>query len=110
VNRVNMCIALYLSWQARWPAVISVSVVVGVHLHSLPQQLVQGVESGHLVGDQMLDAAAPRRRTTGLRAKLDHKGLIARERRLGWGHADLPYAYVRVSWVVPCLACAWRRV
>jgi hypothetical protein len=33
----------------------------------------------------MLDAAAPRRRPTGPRAKLDHKGLRARERRLGWG-------------------------
>ena len=47
------------------------------------QQLVQGVEPGHLVGGQMLDAATPRRRTMGPRAKLDHKGLIARECRLG---------------------------
>ena len=30
-------------------------------------------------------AAAPRRRTTGSRTKLDHKGLIARECRLRWG-------------------------
>ena len=43
------------------------------------QQLVQGVEAGYLVGGQMLDAAAPRRRTFGSRVKLDHKGLIPRE-------------------------------
>ena len=60
------------------------------------QQLVQGVEPGYLVGDQMLDAAAPRRRPTGPRAKLDYKSLIPRECRLGWGHASLPYADVRV--------------
>src|SRR4029434_4835771 len=85
-----------------------------LHLHQHAaherQQLVQGVEPGTLGGSQTLDAAAPRRRTTGPRAKLDHKGLITRERRLGWGHAYLPYAYVRVYWVVPCLACVWRRV
>src|SRR5262245_23067943 len=65
------------------------------------QQLVQGVEPGRLVGDHMLDAAFPRRRPMGPRAKLDHKSLIARERRLGWDHAYLPYAYVRVPWVLP---------
>src|SRR5262245_56750469 len=73
------------------------------------QQLVQGVEPGHLVGDHMLDAAAPRRRPTGPRAKLDHKGLIARERRLGWGHAYLPYADVRVYGFLPCL-CLEERI
>src|SRR5215471_6399862 len=71
-----------------------------LHLHQHAgherQQLVQGVEPGHLVGDQMLDAAFPRRRTTGARAKLDHKGLIVRECWVGWGHAYLPYADVRV--------------
>jgi len=80
------------------------------HTEHERQQLVQGVELCHLVGGQMLDAAAPRRRPTGPRAKLDHKGLIARECRLGWDHASLPYAYVRLHGVVPYLACAWRRV
>jgi hypothetical protein len=46
----------------------------------------------------------------GPRAKLDHKGLIPRECRLGWGHAALPYLYVRVHGFLPCLACAWRKV
>src|SRR6516164_5115205 len=80
------------------------------HAEHERQQFVQGVEPGHLVGDQMLDAAFPRRRPTGPRAKLDHKRLITRERRLGWGHAALPSPYVWVPWVVPCLACVWRRV
>src|SRR6516165_11220142 len=66
------------------------------HVAHERQQRVQGVEPGHLVGGQMLDAAFPRRCTTGPRAKLDHKSLIARERRFGWGHASLPYADVRV--------------
>ena len=44
----------------------------------------------------MFNAAFLPRRTTGPRAKLDHKGLITRECRLGWGHAYLPYADVRV--------------
>src|SRR4029450_6192131 len=71
------------------------------HAEHERQQLVQGVEPCRLVGDQMLDAAAPQRRTIRPRAKLDHKGVIARERRLGWGHAYLLYAYVRVPWVLP---------
>src|SRR5262245_59415690 len=66
------------------------------HAEHERQQLVEGVEPGHLVGDHMLDAAFPRRRPTGPRAKLHHKGLIPRECRLGWGHAYLPYADVRV--------------
>jgi hypothetical protein len=65
------------------------------------QQLVQGVEAGHLVGGQMLDAAAPRRRPTGPCAKLGHKGLITRECRLGWDHAALPVAYVRLHGLLP---------
>src|SRR5215813_6084679 len=80
------------------------------HAEHERQQLVQAVEPGHLVGGQMLDAATPRRRTTGPRAKLDHKGLITRECRLGWGHASLPYADVRVYGFLPCLACVWRKV
>src|SRR6516162_5932256 len=59
------------------------------HAEHERQQLVQGVEPSHLVGDQMLDAAFPRWRPTGPRAKLHYKGLNARERRLGWVHAAL---------------------
>src|SRR5215510_9028369 len=71
------------------------------HVEHERQQLVQGVEPGRLVGDHMLDAAFPRRRPMGPRAKLDHKSLIARECWFGWGHAYLPYADVRVPWVLP---------
>src|SRR5262245_47924961 len=113
-REVPCATAARASVQIDMPAPPSLRPWLGLHLPQHAgherQQLVQGVEPGHLVGGHMLDAAAPRRRPTGARAKLDHKGLIARECRLGWGHAYLPYAYVRVPWVLPCLACAWKRV
>src|SRR5262245_40548747 len=92
--------AAHASARIAMPAPPSLRIWLVLHLRQHAeherQQLVQAVEPGHLVGDQMLDAAAPRRRPTGPRAKLDHKSVIARERRLGWGHAYLPYADVRV--------------
>src|SRR5215468_34773 len=72
------------------------------------QQFVQGVEPRHLVRDQMLDAAGPRRRRiAGLGTKLYHKGPIARERRLGLVHASSSSSYAGVLVTAapcPCLA------
>src|SRR5262249_23512472 len=94
------------------PAPPSLRPCLCLHEHAAHerQQRVQGVEPGHLVGDHMRDAGAPRRRPWGPCTKLDHKGLIARERWFGWVHAYLPDADVRTPWVLLYLTFVWRRV